>query len=149
MESVRPFDAPVAASDVGVGLRILTALRSMGFRAMQGKCSTPLDLANKHSVLMDTLWSVWEASSEPYNDGNDLGKVEKSVALHLALCSAVVKMVNLARFYLHRTRDNQLDVPKEGRTALLPAVCRLHCLDALEGCDYDVLHPLLVGGGQG
>jgi hypothetical protein len=139
----------MVAWDVGVGLGILTALRSTGFRAAQGECSTPLDLANKHSVSMDTLWSAWEASSESNDDGDNLGKVEKRVASRLALRDAVIKMANLARFHLHRTRDNQSDIPKEGRTALLPEVCGLHYLDALEGCDYDVLHPLLVGGGRG
>jgi hypothetical protein len=139
----------MVASDVGVGLGILTALQSTGFHATQGKCSTPLDLVSKHSLLMDTSWSAWEASSESNNDGDELGKVEKRAASHLTLRGAVVKMVNLARFHLHRACDNQSDVPKEGRMALLPAVCGLHYLDALEGCDYDVLHPLLVGGGQG
>ncbi len=146
---VRDEKTNMVASDVGVGLKILTALQSRGFRATQGKCSTPLDLANKHSMSMDTLWSAWEASSELNNDGDDLGKVEKRAVLHLALLGAVFKMANLAWFHLHRAHDNLLDVPKESRAALLPVVCRLHYLDALERCDYDVLHPLLVGGGQG
>ncbi len=132
---LRDEKTDLVALDVGVGLGILTALRSTGFRATQGECSIPLDLANKHSVSMDTLWSAWEASSELNNDGDNLGKVEKRAALRLALRDAVVKMANLAQFHLHRARDNQLGVPKEGRTALLPAVCGLHYLDALEGCD--------------
>jgi hypothetical protein len=139
----------MVALDVGMGLKILMALQSTGFCAMQGKFSIPLDLANKLSVLMDTLWSAWEASSKSNDDGHNLGKVEKRAALRSALRSAVVKMANLAWFHLHRAGYNQLDLSKESRTALLLAVCRLHYLDALEGCDYDAMHPLLVGGGQG
>ncbi len=89
-----------------MGLGILMALQSMGFRATQGECSIPLDLVNKHSMSMDTLWSVWEASSESNNDSNHLGKVEKRGALRLALRGAVVKMANLAWFHLHRAHDN-------------------------------------------
>ena len=57
-------------------------------------------------------------------------------------------MANAARFHLHRARENQSVVPREGRTALLPAVCGLHYLNVLEGCDYDVMHTSLVGGGE-
>ena len=73
---------------------------------------------------------------------------EMRAASRSALHGAVVEMADLARFHLHRARDNQSDVPKEGRAALLPAVCGLHYLDALGGCDYDVLHPSLVGAGR-
>jgi NADH dehydrogenase [ubiquinone] 1 alpha subcomplex assembly factor 6 len=142
---VRDEKTDIVASDVGVGLGILTALRSTGFRATQAECSIPLDLANKHSVSMDALWSAWEASSGSNDDGDDLGETEKRVASRLALRGAVVEMADLARSHLHRARDNQSGVPKEGRAALLPAVCGLHYLDTLEGCDYDVLHPSLVG----
>jgi len=138
----------MVASDVGVGLGILTALRSTGFRAAQAECSIPSDLANKHSVSMDTLWSAGGASSKSNDDGDDFGKTEMRAASRLALRGAIVEMADVARFHLHRARDNQSDVPREGRAALLPAVCGLHYLDALGGCDYDVLHPSLVGAGR-
>jgi hypothetical protein len=113
----------MVALNIGMGLGILMALQSMGFRATQGECSIPLDLANKHSVLMDTLWSAWEASSELNNESNNLGKVEKRTASRLALRSVVVKMANLARFHLHRTCDNQSDVPKKGRKDVIMMCC--------------------------
>ena len=155
----------MVASDVGVGLGILTALRSTAFRAARAECSIPSDLANRHSVTMDTLRSAaraggggWGASSNSSNDvdGDDEyrhhsgGKetAETRAASRSALRGAVVEMADLARFHLHRARDGQSDVPKEGRAALLPAVCGLHYLDALGGCDYDVLHPSLVGAGR-
>ena len=58
---------------------------------------------------------------------------EMRAASRSALRGAVVEMADLARFHLHRASDNQSDVPKEGRAALLPAVCGLHYLDALGG----------------
>jgi hypothetical protein len=131
----------MVASDVGVGLGMLTALRSTGFRAAHAECSIPLDLANKHSVSLDTLWIAND------DETDERGKREAS---RRALRDAVKEMADVARFHLHRARDNQSGVPKEGRTALLPAVCGLHYLNALEESDYDVLHPSLVrGGGRG
>ena len=124
-----------------MGLGILTALRSTAFRATQGECSIPLELTNKHSVSTDTLRSIWGTSSNRTNNGEATSRE--------ALRGAVVEMANAARFHLHRARDNQSGVPREGRTALLPAVCGLHYLNVLEGCDYDLLHTSLVGAGGG
>ena len=39
---LRDEDADTVASDIGVGLGLLTALRSTGFRATQGDCSSYL-----------------------------------------------------------------------------------------------------------
>ena len=134
----------MVASDIGVGLGILTALRSTGFRATQGECSIPSDIANKHSLSMDTLWKAWDASIDP----NDKHKVEAAAASQEALCNATLDMVEMASYHLHRARDKQSAVPKEGRPCLLPAVCGLQYLDSLKECNYDVLHPSLTGGGE-
>jgi hypothetical protein len=87
---------------------------------------------------------MWEISSNHTHDD-----VVGGVASREALRGAVVEMANAARFHLHRARDNQSGVPREGRTALLPAVCGLHYLNVLEGCDYDLLRTSLVGAGGG
>ena len=137
----------MVASDVGVGLGILTALRSTAFRAARAECSIPSDLANRHSVTMDTLRSDVDGDDEYRHHSGGKETAETRAASRSALRGAVVEMADLARFHLHRARDGQSDVPKEGRAALLPAVCGLHYLDALGGCDYDVLHPSLVGAG--
>ena len=127
-----------------MGLGILTALRSTGFRAIQGEFSIPSDVASKHSVSMDTIWKAWDASISP----DDTEKKEEAVASKEALHSAAREMADMASFHLHRARDNQSAVPKEGRPCLLPAVCGLQYLDSLREFDYDVLHPSLVGGGD-
>ena len=135
----------MVASDIGVGLGILTALRSAGFRATHGEFSIPLELARKHSVTVDMLRREWIESSNRTDD--DVERMEGRAASREALRGAVVEMANAARFHLHRARDNQSGIPREGRTALLPAVCGLHYLNVLEECNYDVLHPSLMGGG--
>ena len=129
----------MVASDIGVALGLLTSLRSTGFRATQGESSIPADLALKYNVSMDTLWSAWDAS---INSNNDTEAEE-------ALRNAAREMADLASFHLHRARENQFTVPKEGRMCLLPAVCGLQYLDSLKGVNYDVLHPSLVGGSGG
>lgn len=141
---VRDEASDMVASDVGVGLGILTALRSTGFRAAQGECSIPSDLATKHSVSMDTLGKAWDASINADNDGASEG----SSMAREALCGAAREMAGAASFHLHRARDKQSAVPKEGRMCLLPAVCGLRYLDSLRDVGYDVLHPSLVGGGE-
>ncbi len=149
---VRDDGADMVASDIGVGLGVLTALRSTAFRASQGECSIPLDLATKHDVLMDTLYHAWDSSIN--NDSNSIGgdsdseQLEKANMAREALRGATVEMVEMASFHLHRARENQGKVPKEGRMCLLPAVCGLKYLDSLKQYNYDVLHPALVGGGD-
>mmetsp|Transcript_15065 Transcript_15065/g.28643 ORF Transcript_15065/g.28643 Transcript_15065/m.28643 type:complete len:526 (-) Transcript_15065:330-1907(-) len=139
---VRDEASDMVASDIGVGLGILTALRSTGFRATQGECSIPSDLATKHSVLMDTLWSAWDASI------NDATTNESSSQDALQLRNATMEMAEIASFHLHRAREKQSVVPNVGRPCLLPAICGLRYLDSLREVDYDVLHPSLVGGGS-
>lgn len=134
----------MVASDIGVGVGILTALRSTGFRATQGEFSIPSDLTSKHSVSMDTLWSAWDA----INTSDDDNKIEQASTSKEALRNATREMADRALFHLHRARDNQSVVPKEGRMCLLPAVCGLQYLNSLKEFNYDVLHPSLVGGGE-
>lgn len=145
---VRDDGADMVASDIGVGLGVLTALRSTAFRASQGECSIPLDLATKHDVSMDTLYHAWDSSINNDNNssGGDSEQLEKANMAKEALRGATVEMVEMASFHLHRARENQGKVPKEGRMCLLPAVCGLKYLDSLKECNYDVLHPALVGG---
>jgi len=141
---IRDEQTDMIASDIGVGLGILTALRSTGFRATQGECSIPLDLANKYNVDMDTLWNAWDASIHTSDAVDEL--VEKTAASQEALRSSTREMADFASFHLHRARDAQSTVPKDGRSCLLPAVCGLQYLDSLKECNYNVLHPSLVGG---
>lgn len=139
----------MVASDIGVSLGILTALRSTGFRAARGECSIPRDLTVKHSVTMDTLWSALGASFNPNNNNTTTTRTNAttSSSSQEVLRNATLEMVDMATFHMQRARSKQSLVPKEARMCLLPAVCGIHYLNSLKECNYDVLHPSLVGGG--
>jgi NADH dehydrogenase [ubiquinone] 1 alpha subcomplex assembly factor 6 len=144
---VRDDESDKVASDIGVGLGVITALRSTAFRASQGECSIPLDLAVKHDVSMETLYHAWDASTHVSEDSSS-ALVQNAKVAKESLRGATLDMVEMASFHLHRARENQGKVPKEGRMCLLPAVCGLKYLDSLKECNYEVLHPGLVGGGD-
>ena len=150
--NVRDEEADLVASDIGVGLGILTSLQSTGFRISQNnECSIPIDVASRYGVTTDTLHAALAAVEKERDDGsttstNAVIDADRAVLSQEALRNAVIEMADMAYFHLHRARDHQSNVPKEGRMALLPAVCGLHYLNSLRECDYNVLHPSLLGG---
>lgn len=129
----------MVASDIGVSLGLITALRSTAFRSIQGECAIPLDLANKYSISMDTIYKA----AKVHDNEAITGKEESHEAQEL-LRNAAMEMAQMARFHMHRGRAKQSMVPKEARPCLLPAVCGLQYLDALDACNYDVFHDSLV-----
>jgi len=146
---VRDEASDTVASDIGVGLGLITALRSTAFRATQGECSIPMDIATEHSITMDKLYTALNASLNGDSDTNTTKNNNPQDAKEAkeALRNATSEMAKMASFHLHRARENQGVVPKEGRPCLLPAVCALHYLSILqEECENDVFHPSLVGG---
>ena len=138
---VRDEESELVASDVGVGLGILTALRSTGFRVSQGECTIPVDLAKKNGITMDTMYSVLGTAM-------DEDKGEEIEGSRESLRAAAREMADMASLHLHRARDGQTKVAKAGRSCLLPAVCGLQYLNSLKRVDYDVLHPSLMGAGE-
>lgn len=145
--NVRNEKADLVASDIGVGLGILTSLRSTGFRILQNECSIPMDVATRYGVTMDTLHAALAVvEEEEDNKTHHVDNDQLVVLSQEALRNAVVEMADMAYFHLHRAREHQSNVPKEGRMALLPAVCGLQYLNSLKECNYNVLHPTLLGG---
>lgn len=140
---VRERDADVVASHLGVGLGLVTALRSTGYRASRNELSIPLDLMERHAVPHRHLLDPPERDDE--------GKLteERHNASEEALRNAVREMAGAAKTYIFQARDMQTNVPKTGRSALLPAVSALHYLEKLEALEYDVLHPELHAGEKG
>ena len=93
---------------------------------------------------MDTLWGGLNASLNPSNNTALTTPLPQDI-----LRNATVEMVDRATFHMQRARSKQSVVPKEARMCLLPAVCGMHYLNSLKECNYDVLHPSLLGGGVG
>ena len=106
---------------------------------MQGECSFPLDLTNKYSISMDTIYNAGNAHNDETNS-NEQDILESQELVR----NASKEMSQMARFHMHRARANQNSVPKDGRPCLLPAVCGLQYLDALDACNHDVFHPTLA-----
>ena len=148
--NVRDEKADLIASDIGVGLGILTSLRSTGFRILQNECSIPVDVATRYGITMDMLHAALSVVEKEQDDSttstNTVIDADRVLSSQEALRNAVIEMAELATFHLHRAREHQSNVPKEGRMALLPAVCGLHYLNSLKECNYNVLHPSLLGG---
>lgn len=140
---VRERDADIVASHLGVGLGLVTALRSTGYRASRNELSIPLDVMERHAVPHQHLLDPPER-----NDERKLTE-ERHEASEEALRNAVREMAGAAKTYIHQARDMQTNVPKAGRSALLPAVSALHYLEKLEALEYDVLHPELHAGEKG
>lgn len=108
---------------------------------MQGESSFPLDLTEKYSITMDTIYKAANA----HNDDTNADR-EDCLEAQEILRNATKEMTQMARFHIHRARSNQSVVPSKARPCLLPAVCGLQYLDALDACNYDVFHPSLVDG---
>ena len=106
---------------------------------MQGETSFPLDLTDKYSISMDTIYKAANA----HNDDANVNKKDFLEAQE-SLRNATKEMAQMARFHMHRARSKQSVVPSKARPCLLPAVCGLQYLDALDACNYDVFHPSLV-----
>jgi hypothetical protein len=109
-----------------------------------------MDVATKYGVTMDTLHTaltaVVEEEEEDDMSTKNTTNNDKVILSQEGLRNAVVEMADMALFHLHRARAHQSHVPKGGRMALLPAVCGLHYLNSLKECNYNVLHPSLLGG---
>ena len=135
---VRDEIADEAASNVGIGLTLVTALRSTVYRASAlGEISIPGELMERHGVPSRYLVNL------PKRDiGKDLTADEEGY--DRALRGAVRDMAYLASSHLSQARRLQMKVPKDGRLALLPAVGALTYLRKLEQVEFDVLHTDLL-----
>ena len=130
--------ADEAASNVGIGLTLVTALRSTVYRASAlGEISIPGELMERHGVPSRYLVNL------PKRDiGKELTADEEGY--DRALRGAVRDMAYLASSHLSQARRLQMKVPKDGRLALLPAVGALTYLRKLEQVEFDVLHTDLL-----
>jgi NADH dehydrogenase [ubiquinone] 1 alpha subcomplex assembly factor 6 len=123
---VREDAADEVASNVGVGCGLVTAIRSSPYRAISGEMSIPAELLTTRPIPSDYLLARQdpEYQSNPENEK--------------MLQEAVQHMAYVASKYLARASDAQLDVPKQGRPAMLPAVPAIHYLTKLKEVKYDL-----------
>jgi len=134
---VRDGKADEVASRIGASLGIITALRSLVYRANFGEIAIPSEIMTKHNVPVQFLLNPPDRFS-----GAELSPQEK--VADEALKAAVREMAQVAGAYLSEARKMQSGVPKGGRAALLPGVGCLSFLTKLNGVDYDLFHEDLI-----
>lgn len=128
----------IVASNVGIGLGVLNAIRSTVYRAStMGEIPIPADLMEKYDVPKRYLYNppnVTLENGKEYSNENDQIADE-------ALQKVIKEMASVAANYLSRARSMQGQVPKEARLSLIPAVIGLNYLKKLEKANYDLFHP--------
>ena len=135
--NVRDESADGVASRVGASVGIITALRSLVYRTNFGEIAIPAEIMTKHDVPAQFLLNP----PDRFN-GSELSPQEE--VADEALKAAVREMAHVAGGYLSEARKMQGGVPKEGRSALLPAVGALSYLTKLNSVDYDLFHEDLI-----
>jgi len=136
--------ADAVANSVGIATGIVNSIRSIGY----GNVGIPNDLMVKYDIRQNDITdprSLISASSkggdidgdnENINTGsNDNSDLERRQAVQ----NAVRDMSIVAGKYLQHARKHQAHVPKEGKSAMLPAVSALRYLERLESTNYDVM----------
>ena len=133
---VRDDAADVVASHAGVGIGVLTNLRAAPFRVAMGEIPIPVELlppSFPYGMLQDLAEepdTVWP-SDQDEQDWKD----------------AVQQMAMVASGHLSKAQRLQSQIPKQGRTCLLPMIPAMQYLTKLEAepVNFDVFHPDLSG----
>mmetsp|Transcript_30736 Transcript_30736/g.35044 ORF Transcript_30736/g.35044 Transcript_30736/m.35044 type:complete len:358 (-) Transcript_30736:78-1151(-) len=125
---IRDDASDEVASNVGVGWGLVTAIRSAPYRALNQDMSIPLDLLVKQ-IPADYLVAKQDPEFQGSSDNDEI------------LREAVRHMAYVASRHLTRAADTQLDVPRGGRAALLPAIPAMHYLIDLKDANYDLFDP--------
>lgn len=130
-------DADDMAYNIGIGIGIVNAIRSIAYRTASNskEIAIPKDMMIAYKVSGRTLKNLYINSEKR----SETEKLENH-----ALREVVKDMSNIARFYLQHGRQGQRHIPKNGRICFLPAVVSLNYLDMLEDLDYDIFNINLI-----
>jgi len=124
----------MVAYHAGIGIGLVTSLRSARIRLARGECSIPKE-------LIPSGFSNHKLYTQDPNI--ELSSEEKE-----QIRLAVKEMAMLASSHLLEARDHQSGVPKHARPCLLPVVPALQFLSKLEGVNYDIFHDSLLEPNQ-
>lgn len=131
---VRDDQADIVASHAGVGIGLTnTCLRAMRFRLSQGEISLPAELFPTNFSYQGLIQSIQNsAASNDEDDSSDKTNLDpKDLAI---VNEAINHVANEALAHLQTARDIQGQVPKHGRSALLPVVPAIHYLNLWNEC---------------
>ncbi|CAJ1933758.1 unnamed protein product [Cylindrotheca closterium] len=127
---VRDDAADTVAYNAGIGIGLVTALRSARFRLVRGECAIPQELI---------------AKGFPYHKFNlEDPKAEMTEGDVQMLQDAVFEMSQKASLHFSEARENQSVVPKHARPCLLPVVPAFHHLSKLEKVKYNIFDDTLL-----
>ena len=137
---VRDDQADEVASHAGVAIGLLTALRATPFRLQHGEIPLPASLFPSKFPYDDLVRAM------SLNDKSD----DTNSAITLTEANAQIwdeairHMAEVASEHLVRAQELQGQVPRQGRTAILPVVPAFHYLSRLRDVEYNLFHPALM-----
>lgn len=133
---VRDDAADEVALHAGIAIGLLTALRATPFRLQHGEVPLPASLFTR-----DFPFSELVRSSMSSNDQNsEITWTETNARIWQ---EAVLHMVSVATHHLVNAQERQGQVPRQGKSALLPLVPAMYYLDQLQRSNYNVFDPAL------
>lgn len=134
---VREDTADLAAFHAGIGIGIVSAIRSFRYRAAFGEITIPQELLP--SDMYPALYL--EQRSSGANDSETIKLVNE---YDKSLRDAVQTLSVMATGHLNAAREMQFKVPKHARPCFLPVIPSIHYLSKLERAKYDVWDPMLL-----
>ena len=131
---VREESSDIVASHIGIGVGLTNALRSLLPRAgIHGEIALPRDVVIHHLVNIQLL-------KHPPPELQDLDSPTNAAARE-GIRNAVKEVAQVAQGHFRQARQGQIQVPKQARGVLLPAVPAMDYLNLLEKVEYDIFHP--------
>lgn len=127
---VRDDEADIVASHAGVGIGLVTSLRSTPLRVLHGEVPLAADLFPPHF----SFDSVPQCLQD-----EDITALESAEAI--VWVEAARQVAAEASVHLSQVQRLQAQVPRGGRFCLLPVVPAFHYLSELQRSGYNVFHP--------
>ena len=142
---VRDESVDIIAQHAGIGIGLVTALRGLRMRLIQGECIIPKELLPMRfpydSLIHTNNCSFADADHEIHKDERSQQLTEDEREF---LRDAVEQMCITAYSHLSQAQELQGDVPKHARMCFLPVIPAMHYLKKLETADYDIFDDKLM-----
>lgn len=142
---VRDESADIVAQHAGIGIGLVTALRGLRMRLLQGECPIPKELLPMNfpydALIHTNNCSFADDDHEIHQDETNL-VLNEDEQWHLR--EAVEQMCITAYSHLSQAQELQGNVPKSARMCFLPVIPAMHYLKKLEKADYDIFDDKLM-----
>jgi Squalene/phytoene synthase len=131
---IRDDQADIVAYHAGVGIGLVTALRSTPFRLSFGEVSIPAELFHSKFPYGQLILDYYHKQNETNITLSESdARIFQEAIQHVAYTSA---------YHFTQARQFQGNVPKSGKPSiLLPIIPSLHFLNKLENAKYNLFDP--------